>query len=184
MTKQELRNEILKIRKTISFEGNSESGHKICDRLISEFELENYDTFLLFYPLPGEISLLPLVNQLISIGKKVAFPKVNGDHIDFYIISDLDNDFQEGVFHVMEPITNERVSFQNALCLVPGLVFDTKFSRLGYGKGYYDRFLSSNPSVTAVGICANRFFRPEIPSADHDHKMDYICTETTIYKRR
>ena len=184
-TKDQIRKEIKAIREKLPETGLYEISSKIIQNLISELDIDEYDSFLFFYPLKNEISLLPFASQLIGLGKTVAFPRVAGDTMDFYTVRRIDTDFEEGSFHVMEPVGDDMFDPDGkaVVCFVPGLVFDRSFYRLGYGKGYYDKYLGVHPQIKTVGICADRFFMPEIPVEETDVALDMICTESRLYKR-
>ena len=182
MDKSEIRTRAKELRRHLSEEKLAASGQEIVSNLINNMDLEDFDEYLFYHPLPGEVSLLPLVPQLLSIGKQVAFPKVVGDEIEFYLIRNLDTDFEKGTFQVMEPVTQIKASYERCACLVPGLSYDASLYRVGYGKGYYDTFFEKYPEVYRIGICPNLFFVPEIPTIEPDRPMDIVVTETTIYK--
>lgn len=184
MTKQELRNSVKEKRKLLTEEKTAQSSSEIIDRLIRTIEFDDYDEYLFYHPIVGEVSLLPLAAQVLSIGKRIYFPRVDGDQMEFYRVTGLNKDFAEGNFHVMEPIGGDTPSFERTLCFVPGLAFDASMHRLGHGKGYYDKYLESHPQIKKVGVCANRFFMPEIPAEEHDVRMDQVVTETTVYGLR
>ena len=77
----------------------------------------------------------------------------------------------------MEPISNEELkSYENSVVIVPGLMFDKSGNRLGYGGGYYDRFLE-NKNIYKIGICFKEFLVGELKSLNHDIKMDLIITD-------
>ena len=202
--KQEARKEIRMIRDGISAEDCYRTSAGIVQRLICDLDIDAYDTFLFYYALEHEVSLLSFASQLLSLKKQVAFPRVEADGMEFYAVHNIESDFSEGSFHVMEPVTGTKIVFtgrqagehegtktedgtvsaqaERTLMLVPGLVFDRSFYRLGYGKGYYDRYLSAHPGITTVGICPDRFFMPEIPTDEHDIPMDMVCTESRLMK--
>ena len=184
MDKNTLRRLILAQRREIPSLKLREAGLLITSNIISRLDTASYDTILFYYPLPEEVSLLSLAQQALSVGKQAAFPRVHGQEMDFYLVTDLNSQFEEGSFHVMEPVTNEKADLSNAVCLVPGLAFDSHFQRLGYGKGYYDRFLAKHGQLMRIGICMNRFFLPSIPSEGRDVDMHWIVTENHVYRSR
>lgn len=181
LSKIEVRKEILPIRRAIPTDRLTRASAAITSQIIDRIDIDKYDEYLLFYPLPHEISLLPLAKQLLMVGKNIAFPRVHGETMDFYQVTSLKHDFQEGSFHVMEPQTNNKANLKNTICFVPGLVFDRNFYRLGYGRGYYDRYLGAHPGLVTVGVCSDRFFMPEVPKDEHDIPLDMIVTETNLY---
>lgn len=135
--------------------------------------------YLFLLPI-GERSKSPASGRKgIVYGKKVAFPRVEGSEMEFYEVTSL-KDFQEGSFHVMEPVGGEPVAVQNALVLVPGLGFDSRGSRIGYGGGYYDRYFSRHPKHIKVGIAYAVQLVGELEVEEHDISMDGIVTEEGI----
>lgn len=181
MTKQEIRKEIIAARKSISEEEMYRISSDLVQNLIDHVDFDQFDEFLFYYPLRGELSLLALASQLMGLGYQAAFPRVHDGVVDFYQVKNLETDFEEGTFHVMEPLSQEKARLENTLVFTPGLAFDSHLDRLGFGKSYYDRFFRAHPGLTRVGICANRFFYPVIPTEDTDVRMHLVITETTIY---
>lgn len=92
----------------------------------------------------------------------------------FIRVRTLQNDFEEGSFHIMEPVSREVVDWGDAFTLVPGLCFDRQGHRLGYGKGYYDRYFSSHKCSALMGICYSLLMLNEIPSEGHDLLMNRV----------
>lgn len=93
----------------------------------------------------------------------------------FIRVRNLQNDFEEGSYHIMEPVSGEIVDWTDALVLVPGLCFDRHGHRLGYGKGYYDRYFFAHECGALMGICYSCFLLDEIPSEEHDLAMNAVC---------
>lgn len=85
-------------------------------------ELQNRGYFYAYYPLGKELSLLPLIQWLLDTGRRVALPKTDGDNMDFYEIQDL-NEVRKGQFGVMEPTSEQKVCWEDAICLTPELAF-------------------------------------------------------------
>ena len=144
-------------------------------------------SILLYYPLGREISLNGLFEQLKNSAAdfpcelRIYYPRVRGDEMDFYRVESL-SDLSEGTFHVMEPSEDEgrRLVLSKedaAVCFVPGLCFSRNGARCGYGKGYYDKYLSANPGIVKVGICGEFQLADEIITDEFDVKMDFIITE-------
>lgn len=132
---------------------------------------------LAYYPLGNEVTLLPLYQQLFSDNVPLSFPKVKGDHIFFYQIQSL-GELAKGCFGVMEPEgTGEPSVWKKAVCLVPGVAFDERGGRYGYGKGYYDRFLRKHPDIRKIGIAYESQIEPVLVTDDTDIYMNEIVTE-------
>ena len=85
--------------------------------------------------------------------------------------------FQEGSFHVMEPVGGKLAAEQNALVFVPGLGFDARGNRIGYGGGYYDRYLARHPQYMKIGTAYAIQLVEELEAEAHDISMDGIATE-------
>ena len=182
MEKSTLRKHCQEMRKETPEIKIRESGVLIGSNIISKLDIASYDTFLFYHPLRGEVSLLSLAEQLLSVDKQVAFPRVRERDMDFYCVTDLKSQFSEGSFHVMEPVTETKADLTRAVCFVPGLAFDSQFQRLGYGAGYYDRYFAAHPQIMRIGICMNRFYIPVIPAQSNDVSMHWIVTENHVYK--
>ena len=89
---------------------------------------------------------------------------------------------KEGCFHVMEPVHDRPVDWKDAVVLTPGLAFDNSGSRIGYGKGYYDRYFADHSCRRMVGItyCELFYEKGKIPADPYDRKMDAVCTPEGI----
>ena len=142
------------------------------------------ETVLAYFPLEGEIDIRPLLEEALAMGKKVALPySGEGGIMDFYYISSLD-ELIPGRFGLMEPpTTNEKYEKNNAspvLMIIPALVFDHLGYRLGYGRGYYDRYVNGFSGAKA-GISYASFLRSTpLPRGRFDFAVDYIVTEKGV----
>lgn len=150
-----------------------------------------------YYPLGREVNLLSSAKEMLALGKQVYFPKTDGMEMDFYQVTNL-WDFKEGNFHVMEPFFPGRqpegllasrksgnlpvgCQMSSLLILVPGVAFDRKKRRMGYGKGYYDRYLAGLPGAIKAGIAYECQIVAHIPTEEQDISMDYMVTEAEIW---
>ena len=183
-TKKDFRTKVRQMQQSLKEDDVYACSRDVVQNIISRIDTDPFEEFLFFYPMYEEVSLLTLAAQMLQIGKKVAFPKVTGEDMTFYRVTNLHGQFALGHFNIMEPVTEEPAQLQNTLCFVPGVAFDRNLNRLGHGKGYYDRFLMRYPEIKKVGICANRFFFPEVPTDPGDVTMDAVITETTVYSQK
>ena len=97
----------------------------------------------------------------------------------FYLIEDLAQ-LEPGAFGVLEPDPErcrELRHYQNSICILPGLGYDLQGYRLGYGKGYYDRFLAAHPQLETVGLCYGALLLPRLPAAPHDQRVRLVAAE-------
>ena len=141
---------------------------KIVDMNIFKFS----KNIMIFYPLKYEINLLPLLNYT---DKKFYLPRINGENLECCPYK-LGDELKKSVFNTQEPIT-ESVDIEILdLIFVPALMVDKNNYRLGYGKGFYDRFLSGTNAITAVPI-AKEMVVEKLPAEMHDVAVEYVITE-------
>ncbi len=158
----------------------------IYERFISSDYYKTADTLFLYYSVKDEADTLKIILTALSDGKRVALPKCadkNGK-MDFYFIDDLEDSLSDGAFSLKEPdvrVCSRAVTGENNLCVVPALAFDKSGHRLGYGGGYYDRFLSNFKGST-VGLCYKECLCDILPCEAHDLKVDVIITDNKIYE--
>ncbi len=179
--KAELRKQLKAERKAVA--NKAETDRKISDNLLS-FELYKKAKTVLFYaPLDDEINIDSCIEQALFDGKKVALPVCTDKYgnMKFYCINSF-FDIKTGFFGVREPDTDicrEIEDFSSSICIVPAIAYDKKGFRLGYGRGYYDRFLK-NYTSHSVGLCYNKLIKDELPIGEYDIPVDYIICENGI----
>lgn len=145
----------------------------------SEF-IESKSLFLVYVSVNDEVDTLHIINYLLQKGKKVAVPKCGRvGHMDFYFISSLD-ELSPSMYGIPEPEgeKSKKVDVvKDALCIVPGIAFDISGRRIGYGGGYYDRFIEKHSDMLTVGFCYDNLIYDNVPYEKHDRCVDYIITE-------
>lgn len=136
------------------------------------------ETVALYSPIKNETDTEEVYHFAIQSGKSVFYPRVNGDVLEFFLVRDL-SELAPGRFGVLEPspasaqIPPEELD----LIILPGLAFDRKGSRLGYGMGYYDRTLNKTEALNRVGFCFSFQLRGDIPEGEHDQRVGHVVTE-------
>lgn len=177
MTKKELRMHFTEIRKKASCKENDTL---ITKRLKSLEVFEKADTVLLFASHRSEPSTWEFAEYLINKGISVAFPKCGDEgEMTFYRIKSLDK-LHIGKYGIAEPEGNIMDIPQltdKTVCIVPGLAFTCDGKRIGYGGGYYDRFLSKNPTLMTIAIAYEKCITDELLTMEHDIKVKSIVTE-------
>ncbi|MCR5581890.1 MAG: 5-formyltetrahydrofolate cyclo-ligase [Pseudobutyrivibrio sp.] len=152
-----------------------------------ESDFKGANIFLCFYPFGSEVNLIRLYERLLDMGKSLYFPisNIEEHELTFKRITDLLTDFDKGHYGIMEP----RDSFdtfnyigEQVVSITPGLVFDRQFNRVGYGAGFYDRFLSKYPDIITIAPCFDNQLIDELNACPHDVPMNYIVTEDKILK--
>ena len=155
-TKKEIRSRLKKQRSLLGADECHNMSHEIYKRLIA-LELDrDYDNILLYSAIRNEVNTDEYFAYLINKAKKIYYPRVCGDEMSFYRVRSLD-ELNCGSFNINEPdMTHEYTEADGrALMIVPGLGFSYTGYRIGYGKGFYDRYLSSftkRDTVMAVGV--------------------------------
>lgn len=179
--KNQLRLELKTARKAVA--DRTDKDLKIANMLFSLNLYRQADLILCYASLCDEISTDYIITHSLSLGKRVALPYClsNNGLMNFYEIKSL-SDVAVGTFGVREPVIEkcEPINdFSNSLIIVPALAYDNKGYRLGYGKGYYDRFLQKH-SLNSIGLCYNSFIQKEIPINQYDKSVDFVITENAI----
>ena len=136
---------------------------------------------LCFYPIRDEVPLLPAY-QRWSARYSLFFPVTGRQEITFYRVSGMEETaFSPGAMGIPEPVDRTRAfstKHYTTMAIVPGLAFDTcSMGRIGYGGGYYDRFLAQHPAVFKVGVCFSFQLVEHLPMREWDVPMDAIVTE-------
>lgn len=178
--KSQLRKIYRSKRKVLSEEQAIQWSEAICRRLTDTELFQKAEVIYFYYPLGNEVSLLPAAQAALDAGKCIGFPRTEGDVIRFYKTESL-TDFREGCFHVMEPTSSILLWEEKPLILIPGLVFDHQKNRMGYGKGYYDRYMANVPDAVKVGVAYEMQLLETIPTDSYDIPMDYLITEERIW---
>ncbi|MGN0448647.1 MAG: 5-formyltetrahydrofolate cyclo-ligase [Acutalibacteraceae bacterium] len=168
-----------------SLENRDELSKKIADKLIKSDEYKNAHTILLYYSVLSEVSTKEIFKKALSDGKKVAFPLCldNKGLMEFYLVTG-ESDLVDEMYCIKAPDKEKCLrltSTDDTLCVVPGLAFDKSGMRLGYGKGYYDRFLSHFKGVS-VGLCYESTLSEKLPQDENDEKINLLITDKKVYK--
>lgn len=150
--------------------------------------LVNLELFLqagciaLYSPIQQEVDTELLFTTARSTGKRVLYPVVCGNNLQFREVSEADQR-TAGAFGILEPcnVTEDHSLTAVDLIVVPGVAFDLQGHRIGFGKGYYDRCLSQLPKHgTLVGLCHDFQLLDKIPAEGHDIRMQYVVTDKRI----
>ena len=121
-----------------------------------------------------EVRTVPMLEQALRDGKKVAVPKCYGDEMKFIYLDDLTK-VSKGYAGIPEPIADAPVAHdETALVLMPGLAFDPQGHRIGYGGGFYDKFLSREPNHPTLALCYDFQMLPHLDTEEHDIPVDTV----------
>jgi len=190
--KKELRKHILQIRDALSVEERKEKSRKIVEKVIHHREFQDCNTVLMFASYGSEVDTLAIFVTAKKMGKNIFFPKIVGEEMVFYQVNDM-QELLEGYKGIREPAQDERKRYEPQLdercvVLMPGVVFDTEGGRIGYGKGFYDKFLgkiqleriSKGFKKLAIAFECQLVETGEIMAESYDIKPDYIATENRL----
>lgn len=180
--KSDLRKKYRSLRDNIPLDQKSEADKKIFENLINLPEFAEYNNYLLYYSIKSEADTKKLSNYLIENKKKLAFPKCqNSGKMDFFYIDNTEN-LVISKFGIPEPQGNEKkYSGQKAICIVPAICFDKAAYRIGYGGGYYDRFIEKYPDNLYIGINYSCLIANDLPHGIYDKKVDIVVTENSSF---
>ena len=184
--KTSARHAILTARDAIPAEERKEKSRAVAERLAGQAEYKEAATILFYVSFRSEVATLGMIKSALAAGKKVLVPKVDrkAHRLKLYEIKDLDKDLETGYMGIFEPVeaTARHAMPEDAdLVIMPGVGFDGKGRRLGYGGGYYDRLIETlRPGARLIALAFEAQVVVEIPSEGHDKKVPKIITEARV----
>lgn len=173
MDKKELRS-IIRQKKREMTEDEIVSASRRLGELFRAHPLyQNAKTIYGYLPYNQEVRTVPMLEQALRDGKQVAVPKVVGDQMKFYYLNDFDCEL--GYCNIPEPTGNEPEAHDpTALVLMPGLAFDPQGHRIGYGGGFYDRFLNAEPAHPTLALCYAFQMVEQLDTEEFDVPVDCV----------
>lgn len=189
MSKPALRREVLSRRDSLSKETRAAASRKIFQRICESDAYRKAGTVLGYCSFSSELQTDSFLRAILEAGKSLALPRVNREReaLDLYWVRDLEGDLEAGVWGIREPRTDLEPAglTQIDLALVPGVVFDRRGGRLGYGGGFYDRLMGD--PVERPLLVAGAFevqIWGEVPVHQHDVLVELIFIEHGSYPRK
>ena len=183
--KMKIRQKMMAERYALSEHEKADAEKVMISKILSLTSFRFAKTILLYYPIKGEPDLRPLAKAAFLAGKQVAFPRCHTESctITYHYVDSLD-ELTDGTYGTKEPFPNAPMytpsQCQNDMIIVPGISFDINGYRLGYGKGYYDRFLSDF-NGTQIGLTFHKLFVKELPRGRYDKRVHIILTEKGVF---
>ena len=172
--KDMLRAEIRRRKRAMSETEILSASWQLTQMLIATPQYQNADTVYLYLPYNQEIRTVPILEYALAEGKRVAVPKVYGKEMKFIYISGM-ADVAPGLWGIPEPVLDGPVAENpHALVIVPGLAFDREGNRIGYGGGYYDKFLSREREHPTVALCYGFQVVESIGKEEWDVPVDLV----------
>ena len=160
----------------------AEDWRRFSDRICTSVtELQAYGQarcLLLYVNFGREVDMRPLFEDAWKRGKCTAVPKVLGDgRMEFYEIRDF-RELRPGFRGILEPVEGTMVTPEEGVFMImPGVAFDQEGGRIGYGKGFYDRYLASHPKLLKAAVSFESQIVPRVPAGPYDRKPDWLITE-------
>jgi 5-formyltetrahydrofolate cyclo-ligase len=178
--KNELKEKTNSMRDSLSKDEVLEKSGRIMDRLFAMNEYKNAKTVMFYVSFKNEVYTHDMIRESLE-EKSLTVPKLMNKEIEPSLIIDFDSLVESGNFGILEPTDLVKVAHKNInLVVVPGIVFDKKGHRIGYGFGFYDKFLRKVPKAVKVGLCFNFQLIDKIPNEPHDVPVDFIVTDKEV----
>lgn len=153
MDKTALRQKIRQQKRAMTPEEIEQASARLCQLFFETEAYQKAKTVYSYLPYNQEVRTVPILERAVADGKAVAVPKVYGDTMRFIYITSMDQTAPSSM-GIPEPVADEPVANDpTALVLMPGLAFDKEGHRIGYGGGFYDKFLAAEPNHPTVALC-------------------------------
>ncbi len=174
MDKKELRRQIKEKKRQMTPQQIESASACLGELLAATEQYRQAKTVYGYLPYNQEVRTTPMLERALQEGKRVAVPKIYGDEMKFVYLDDLSK-VEKSSFGIPEPVLDEPIADDpTALVLMPGLAFTKAGERIGYGGGYYDKFLANEPDHPTVALCYDFQIVDKIPTDDYDIPVDFV----------
>lgn len=174
MDKQALRKEIRDKKRAMTEAEIVAASQRLAELFVASEAYRQAKTIYGYLPYNQEVRTVPILQQALADGKRVAVPKCYGDEMRFIYLEDL-SQVEKGYCGIPEPIADEPVADdKTALVLMPGLAFDPQGHRMGYGGGFYDKFLEKEPNHPTIALCYGFQMLEHLETEAHDIPVDTV----------
>ena len=174
MDKKELRRMIREQKRAMTEAEIVQRSEDLAKLFLESDAYKNAKTIYGYLPYNQEVRTVPMLEQALRDGKRVAVPKCYGDEMRFIFMEDLSK-VEKGYANIPEPIEDGPIADdETALVLMPGLAFDREGHRIGYGGGFYDKFLEAEPGHPTLALCYAFQMLPHLETEEHDIPVDYV----------
>ena len=174
MDKKTLRKQIRDQKRAMTPEEIQRSSEALGEKFLESALYKQAKTIYGYLPYNQEVRTVPMLERALADGKKVAVPKVYGEEMRFIYLTDL-TQVEIGYAGIPEPIADGPVGDDpTALVLMPGLAFDREGHRIGYGGGFYDKFLAAEPNHPTIALCYAFQMVEELPVEEFDIPVDCV----------
>ncbi|MCH1983330.1 5-formyltetrahydrofolate cyclo-ligase [Ruminococcus sp. OA3] len=181
-TKQSIRKQVFEYRRQAAPGQLTADSHTICEKILQLPEYQSSGWLYTYMDFNREVHTKELIEAAWAAGKRVAVPKVEGRDMSFYEITSFDQ-LRPGYFQIPEPEGCRASHAEDAVMIVPGVAFDKMRHRVGYGQGFYDRYLSAHRLHKTVAVAFDFQVMEEVPWEELDVLPQILITQTRIYRQ-
>lgn len=180
-TKKEIRAEVKKYRREAAAEEIHKNSEIICNRFLELPEYERAEAVFAYMDCKNEVETKKVIEQCWKDGKTIAVPKVFGEIMKYYAINSYE-DLEDGYFSIREPKHEilQEIVCEDGLMILPGVAFDADRHRVGYGGGFYDRYLEAHPNMKRIAFAFEFQIFEKVPFEIFDRQPEKIITEKRI----
>lgn len=182
--RKELRRLVLACRDRLPLADRRRKSLAIVDHFWQQPWLAGLHTLFIYVSFRSEVETMPLIRRLLAADKQVAVPltRTSPPHLEPFLLHDPERDLRPGYYSIPEPDPGLARIEPAAIeaVILPGSVFDRQGGRLGYGGGYYDRFLAAAPAALRIGLAFELQVVKAVPLAPHDQRLDLLVTEKGV----
>ncbi len=174
MDKKELRSQIRARKRSMTEEEIIAKSEKLGELFAASEAYQNAGSIYGYLPYNQEVRTVAMLEQALKDGKRVAVPKCYGDEMRFLWMEDL-SQVEKGYCNIPEPIADGPIADDpTALVLMPGLAFDAQGHRIGYGGGFYDKFLAAEPGHPTLALCYDFQMQEFVETEEFDIPVDTV----------
>lgn len=174
MDKKALRRQIREQKRAMSEEQIVAASQRLAEKFFAIKQYADAKTVYGYLPYNQEVRTVPILQRALEDGKRVAVPKVYGDEMRFIYITGFDA-LENSEMGIPEPVADGPVADDpTALVIMPGLAFDAQGNRIGYGGGFYDKFLAAEPKHPTVALCYDFQILPRLDTDEFDIPVDLV----------
>lgn len=180
-TKKDIRKYIYGVRKKCTDQEIENWSRKITEKVLSHPAFIQAEKIMVYADYNHEVITRYIIEEAWKLKKEVAVPKVSGKDMIFYKLTDF-SQLEEGYYGIPEPTKGQIADWQDALMIMPGVAFDRDNHRVGYGGGFYDRFLEKHPGLVRLAIAFEFQILAQVPVEPTDILPQIIITEEKLYE--
>lgn len=174
MNKKELRQAIRLQKRSMTAEQIEQKSARLGELFLASEAYKNAKTIYGYLPYNQEVRTVAMLEQALRDGKRVAVPKCYGDEMRFIFMEDLSL-VEKGYANIPEPVADGPVADdETALVLMPGMAFDPQGHRIGYGGGFYDKFLAKEPNHPTLALCYDFQMVEHLETEEFDIPVDTV----------